>query len=350
MKARIWLLLAFAAFLAALFGAVTLSSAAFPAAAEESAAAEDPAEGEEGDSPPCGHAWDSGRTTRVPTCTTTGEKIVTCILCGETQTDSIPATGHAYEVLEIKGATCSTTGLVDHRCLICGDRYEEVIPAKEHDYQRIEVDGDMNFCHDWKYECQICGAFYYDSSGTEERASHDISNASATIIEFKPTCTTIGARGGFCAVCGDYGIMEVPALGHDWLMESQTYDQNSGMTVNYYFCSRCNEIKTEEIETEEGSLGVSVDLSEILNRVAEYYQNSIYEPYSDLLLMLFGIFAGIWGIPVGISYIIARKQDDKEKAKKMLVNFVLGIVVSFCLLVAAPFLVDVFMQIIISVT
>ena len=34
----------------------------------------------------------------------------------------------------------------------------------------------------------------------------------------------------------------------------------------------------------------------------------------------------------------------------MLVNFVVGIVVSFCLLVAAPFLVNLFMQVILSLT
>lgn len=329
-------MIALAALVSAFCGALRASAPIFADAAE-------------GD-PPCSHAWDSGRTEKAPDCTHSGSRVLTCILCGEQIPEPIQPLGHNYEVSIIKKATCTETGKIQYYCLRCRTTYEEVIPATEHNYFKVEIDGNAEYCHDWKYECQDCGAFYYESSGTEERATHDISSATATIIELKPTCTTIGGRGGFCAVCGEYGIMEVPALGHDWVMESQSYDQSSGMTVNYYFCSRCNEMKTEEVEAAEGSLGVSVDLSEILNRVAEYYQNSIYEPYADLLLMLFGIFAGIWGIPVGISYIIARKQDDKEKARKMLVNFVLGIVVSFCLLVAAPFLVDVFMQVIISVT
>ena len=146
--------------------------------------------------------------------------------------------------------------------------------------------------------------------------------------------------------------MEIPALDHDWVVADQTFDEASNTTTVRYECSRCASTKSEQVKAESGGggIGVSVDLSEILNRVAEYYQESIYGPYQSLLLMLFGIFAAIWGIPVGVSYIIARKQDDKEKAKKMLVNFVVGIVVSFCLLVAAPFLVNVFMQIILSLT
>ena len=37
--------------------------------------------------------------------------------------------------------------------------------------------------------------------------------------------------------------------------------------------------------------------------------------------------------------ILARKNDDKEKAKRMLVNYLIGLVVIFGILVAAPYLV-----------
>lgn len=335
MKVRVWLMIALLSLVCAFCGTLMASDPISAGAAE----------GE----PPCPHAWDSGSTEKAPDCTHSGSKVLTCILCGEKITEPIQPLGHNYETAVIKEATCTETGKIRNYCLRCGTAYEEVVPATEHNYFKVEVDGNDYYCHDWKYECQDCGAFYYETTETEERTTHDVSNATA-LLETEPSCSSSGVRLGKCAACGEYGIMEIPALGHDWIVESQTYDAESGMTTVYYFCSRCNEIKTEQIEGEEGSLGVSVDLSEILNRVAEYYQESIYGPYQSLLLMIFGIFAGIWGIPVGISYIIARKQDDKEKAKKMLVNFVLGIVVSFCLLVAAPFLVNVFMQIILSLT
>ena len=338
MKVRAW-------FLIALIPLIALVSAFCGASMASVSISADAAE----DDPPCSHAWDSGRTEKAPDCTHSGSKVLTCILCGEQTTEPIQPLGHNYEITVIKQATCTETGKIQNYCLRCKVAYEEIVPATEHNYSKVEVDGDEYYCHDWRYECQDCGAFYYESTETEERTVHEISNATA-LLGTQPTCTSPGMRMGKCAACGEYGFMAIPALGHDWVVESQAYDAESGMTTIYYFCSTCNEIKTEQIEGEEGSLGVSVNLSEILNRVAEYYQDSIYGPYRDLLLMVFGIFAGIWGIPVGISYIIARKQDDKEKAKKMLVNFVVGIVVSFCLLVAAPFLVNVFMQIILSLT
>ena len=337
MKVRVWLMIALLSLVCAFCGTLMASDPISAGAAE----------GE----PPCPHAWDSGSTEKAPDCTHSGNKVLTCILCGEKITEPIQPLGHNYETAVIKEATCTETGKIRNYCLRCGTAYEEVVPATEHNYFKVEVDGNDYYCHDWKYECQDCDAFYYESTGTEERTTHDLSNATSTISQ-APTCTASGIRAGTCALCGEEGSMEIPALDHDWVVVDQNFDEASNTTTVRYECSRCTSTKSEQVkaETDGGGIGVSVDLSEILNRVAEYYQESIYGPYQSLLLMLFGIFAAIWGIPVGVSYIIARKQDDKEKAKKMLVNFVVGIVVSFCLLVAAPFLVNVFMQVILSLT
>ena len=40
-----------------------------------------------------GHAWDNGKVTKQPTETETGVKTYTCTRCGETKTETIPATG-----------------------------------------------------------------------------------------------------------------------------------------------------------------------------------------------------------------------------------------------------------------
>lgn len=354
MKIRAAILIIFAVLVGTLLGyfcayTETYSVYALENTAEEGSEDDSNEEGDEVELP-CIHAWDGGRTEVAAKCTSSGMKVFTCIHCGETQEETIPATGHNYEITVLKQATCSETGRKRYYCLNCGNEYDEVIPATSHNYKKTAVTGDPNYCVDWKYECQDCGEFYYELTGTEERAVHEISNASA-FLDISPGCTTVGMRVGTCSVCGETGSVAVMPLGHEWIVESQTYDAETDKTTVYYFCSRCGENKAEEITAEEGGQsGIWVGLNGILNHVAEYYQNSIYGPYRDLMLMLFGIFAGVWGIPVGISYIIARKQDDKEKAKKMLVNFVVGIVVSFCLLVAAPFLVNVFMQIILSLT
>ena len=42
------------------------------------------------------HAWDAGKVTRKPTCTTEGVTTYTCSVCSETRTEAIVTTGHTY--------------------------------------------------------------------------------------------------------------------------------------------------------------------------------------------------------------------------------------------------------------
>ena len=48
-----------------------------------------------------GHAWDAGKVTEAPTETKTGVKTFTCTRCGETKTETIPATGSDVDVTEM---------------------------------------------------------------------------------------------------------------------------------------------------------------------------------------------------------------------------------------------------------
>ena len=57
------------------------------------------------------------------------------------------------------------------------------------------------------------------------------------------------------------------------------------------------------------------------------------------MVYVFLATSGVWSIAMGIAYIIAKKNEDKEKAKKMLVNYGIGMIVIFAILIAAPLLV-----------
>ena len=48
-----------------------------------------------------GHAWDNGKVTKEPTETESGVKTFTCTRCGETKTETIPATGSDVDVTEM---------------------------------------------------------------------------------------------------------------------------------------------------------------------------------------------------------------------------------------------------------
>ena len=75
------------------------------------------------------------------------------------------------------------------------------------------------------------------------------------------------------------------------------------------------------------------------NAIISNYVEYLFEQYRPYMIWVFLATAGVWSIAIGIALIIAHKNEDKEKAKKMLVNYVIGIIVIFAILVAAPFLV-----------
>ena len=63
------------------------------------------------------HQWDAGRIAAQPTCTDPGVRIFTCSVCGDTKTETIPATGHDWgEWVVVKEPTKNEPGLKQRVC------------------------------------------------------------------------------------------------------------------------------------------------------------------------------------------------------------------------------------------
>ncbi len=72
------------------------------------------------------HDWNDGVITTAPTCTTAGVKTYTCTTCGETYTESVPATGHTAGTAVIENyvkVTADADGSYDTvtYCTVCGE-------------------------------------------------------------------------------------------------------------------------------------------------------------------------------------------------------------------------------------
>lgn len=85
-----------------------------------------------------------------PTCTTQGRQEKVCEVCGDKQTDIIPALEHNYSKwVEIKRPTCTETGLKQRKCIRCGEVEENLLPITEHKFDGWSVNPDgtqTNFC------------------------------------------------------------------------------------------------------------------------------------------------------------------------------------------------------------
>ena len=110
-----------------------------------------------------GHTWGDWSVTDA-TCTANGSKTRTCSVCGETETETIAATGHQHtEVRNASAAGCETTGYTgDTYCTDCDSLISSgsAIAAKGHSWNDGEVTKEATETENgvMTYTCTVCSA------------------------------------------------------------------------------------------------------------------------------------------------------------------------------------------------
>lgn len=132
----------------------------------------------------CNHAPEILQTTPA-TCTTAGQVLSSCPLCGEEFTQELPALGHSFS-----DATC-TEG---QKCSICGFVEGD---ALGHSY----ADG----------ECTICG------HQLPQDIPADCSHEYTLTQQIAATCTAEGRMDYQCTKCNHSYCQSIPAMGHQYL-------------------------------------------------------------------------------------------------------------------------------------
>lgn len=193
-----------------------------------------------------GHEWDEGNIVREATCTTKGERVYTCNVCGETRTEEIPATGHSFgEYKVVKEATCMEEGEEEAVCSKCGKSNKKEIPATGHKWNDGEITKEATCIESGMevYTCENCGE-------TKTREIAIKGHARVATVEIPATCTEEGyTREEYCSRCGE--IFEektiIPALGHksdNGTITVQPTETKAG--IKTYKCTVCGEILKEE--------------------------------------------------------------------------------------------------------
>ena len=162
------------------------------------------------------HTWDNGTVTTEPTETTPGVRTFTCAVCGQTRTETIPATGaHDYQFTRNVAPTCTTDGY------------------------------DL-------YTCSGCGAT--EKRNSKPALGHKWDSGTVTT---EPTETTPGVRTYTCTVCGEVKTEVIPATGahtHKWDAGKVTTEPTETTPgVRTYTCTICGLTKEEVIPPTGGS-------------------------------------------------------------------------------------------------
>ncbi len=253
----------------------------------------------------------------APTCTARGYTTYTCTRCGYSyKSNYTAATGHTYETMVVD-ATCTEQGYTIYTCSVCGysynDDYTETIP---HSYQSTYIAPSCTEGGYMEYTCVNCGDKYTDETTLPTGHTYTI-----TVIK-SATCTETGLRHYCCDECGYEYDAVIPATGHNYVITD--VENNDGETTRTYECSDCGDSYSE-------------DLGNQTEYVASYVEY-LFDGYSNYIWWLLLATVGIWSIVMGVFFAIATKNEDKQKACKMVVNYLIGLVVIAVILVAAPYL------------
>lgn len=266
---------------------------------------------------PLGHNYVSEHT--AASCTARGYTTYICTRCGENyESGYTQPTGHSYVTTTV-AATCTEGGYSLHTCSICGKRYKDNITQPlGHNYTSATREATCTQGGGTVYTCQICGYEYSDNNGTYPKGH----NYTTTIIT-SPTCTTKGLRRSVCDDCGDSYDTVIAANGHNYVISDGV--SGNGITTRTYTCTKCNHSYKQELG----------DQYEEVSNYVEY----LFEQYSPYMWWVLLAAAGVWSIVMGVFFAIAQKNEDKEKARKMVINYVIGLVVIAIIVVACPYLV-----------
>ncbi len=256
--------------------------------------------------------------TTAATCTNGGYTTNTCSRCGDSYTSNLTSVlGHNY-IRSVAEATCTDGGGVKHTCSRCYDSYmTDVTLPLGHAYVESVIEPTCTAKGFVLHSCARCGNEYKTDEVLPTGHQYS-SNVIATA-----SCEGTGERYHSCEYCGDNYTTQIAATGHNYEIVQE--NNQNGTIYRVYACSVCGNSYTEELGEQ---------YAEVSNYVV--YLMDEYKPY---MVWVFLATAGVWSIAMGVAMIIAHKNEDKEKAKKMLVNYLVGMVAIFCILVACPFLV-----------
>ena len=253
------------------------------------------------------------------TCTEYGGTVYTCTRCGESYNGSqTQPLGHSY-VTETVSANCEEGGYTLHTCSRCGSSYKDsVTQPLGHNFVMATKDATCTEFGKTVYTCQVCGFEREEETGVYP-TGHNYSN----FIVKAATCTEDGQRRYVCDKCGDEYTETISATGHSYAITDSTSE--NGVTTRVYTCTLCGDSYTQE-------------LGDQYEEVSSYIED-LFKEYQPYMVWVFLGTAAIWSIVMGVFFAIAQKNEEKEKAKKMIVNYFVGLVVIFVILVACPYLV-----------
>ena len=161
------------------------------------------------------HVFGETVTDKYPSCTEDGSRHTSCVVCGITNTETLPRTGHSFsQATVLKEPTCTEEGHRQYFCTVCKSEIDESISALGHTEQIIEGKKptcDTEGLSDGKF-CTRCKTTY-----EKQEILPPLGHEKIDVPRLEPTCTVKGlTESTVCKNCGEVykRAEDIPPKGH----------------------------------------------------------------------------------------------------------------------------------------
>lgn len=204
----------------------------------------------------CGEVFSHSLSTKTtaPTCLSVGYTMDVCTVCGwqGAQYDIRPADPNAHvwgDWTTVREATCTAAGERVHSCTICAETDSQPTALAEH---KLQAQIHEPSCVEDGYTVYVCTVCSYEGEKTDivarSAAYHRWGEFEVTL---EPTCDSAGSKERACSVCGAKHRQEIAALGHKGKTVTVEAGCEDGYTVE--LCSVCGEEIGERTNIVPGS-------------------------------------------------------------------------------------------------
>ena len=189
----------------------------------------------------CEHVWPESYALVEPTVEEDGARIYTCVLCGKTKSETVPALSEDDYFVVREPAKCEEEGRETYTSEEWGE-YEVVLPPTGHDFGKEPTERTTTCTEDGEkiYVCSRCPA---EKRERENAYGHDY-HLTGT---YEATCFEQGYSEYVCLRCGDEKKGNYTDRKHNFVRDDEHSFAGDCTEEGYilYVCSSCEEQKKE---------------------------------------------------------------------------------------------------------
>ena len=257
-----------------------------------------------------------------PTCMKEGYILYSCITCKkELEEINKEKIDHSYAI-ELIAPTCIEPGYSLKTCTMC-QKEEKIITSDPLGHNLIEITRNVT-CEEDGGKFKKCSNCSYEIVIEQIKAQGH--NYTSKII--KPaTCLNEGIREFTCDKCLDTYQKNIKALEHNFILIEEVIHN-------------LEEVKQKELIYKCHNCGEKLSRFENLTTNDMETITSVFKDNSSVLIIILIVTSSLWSVFMGIKFIIARNRNEKVEAKRHIMNYILGLIVIFSILVIGPLIID----------